>query len=57
MANPHPALTDAVVESLTRTLSRPSGTRASTPYVHATFILSYGLVAEGARRQHALLAG
>jgi hypothetical protein len=27
------------------------------PYVHATYILSYGLVAAGARRQHALLGG
>lgn len=27
------------------------------PFVHATYILSYGLVADGARRQRALLAG
>lgn len=27
------------------------------PYVHATYILSYGLMADGARRQRALLAG
>jgi hypothetical protein len=27
------------------------------PYVHATYVISYGLVAEGARRQHTLLAG
>jgi hypothetical protein len=27
------------------------------PFVHATYILSYGLIADGARRQHALLAG
>jgi hypothetical protein len=33
------------------------GYKGLDPYVHATFILSYGLVAEGARRQHALLAG
>jgi hypothetical protein len=33
------------------------GYKGLDPYVHATYILSYGLVAEGARRQHALLAG
>ena len=27
------------------------------PFVHATYILAYGLVADGARRQRALLAG
>jgi hypothetical protein len=27
------------------------------PYVHATYILSYGLMADGARRQYGLLAG